>query len=657
MNAMPARWGAALRERARETDWGGVAVWALGFGLVVYLGLEGGGFDPLVHDPVGIAVWWALLAGVLVGALPRRRLGSFAWGALGLLVAFVVWTALSLSWTESTDKTAAELARVAGYLGVFALVLFAHGRKGARRMVAGVGAGIALVALVALLSRLQPGWFPTADQTADFLAGSRERLSYPVNYWNALAALIAVGAPLVLQVATCAKSLFSRALAAAALPMMALTAFFTLSRGGVAAGFVALIVFLAFSSDRLPKFLTVLVAGGGGTVLIAAAAQREALREGLAGPLAQQQGDDLFAIVLAVCLAVGLAQVALSVAFDRKRRPRWTFVSRRQSMFATGLGVVALLVVALSFEAPGRASNGWEEFKYGGSPGSGAQRLGSVAGQGRYQLWASAVDQNATKPLSGTGAGTFEYWWARKGNTGGTIRDAHSLYLQTLGELGIVGLALLVAFLLAILIGGGRETLRAARRGRPQLAAALAGCVAFCLTVAFDWHWQIPALPVAFLLLASVLAGVGARPAPREGEDGGRGGLPAALPLRLGFAFPAIAAVVAIAMPLATASLLRQSETEAREGDLRGALEAAHSAQNVQPGAATPRLQQALVLEEMDRLPAAARAAQAATEREATNWRPWLVLSRIEAERGRAAPAVRAYRKARSLNPHFSLFE
>lgn len=286
------------------------------------------------------------------------------------------------------------------------------------------------------------------------------------------------------------------------------------------------------------------------------------------------------------------------------------------------------------------------------------------------------MDQNATRPLSGTGAGSFEYWWAREGD-GGTIRDTHSLYAQTLGELGIVGFALLVAFLLVVLIGGGREAVRAGRRGRPQLAAALAGCVAFVLTAGFDWHWQIPVLPVATLLLASVLVGAGARRALRapDAADSAQGPAPDAvdspqgqapsgpggpailgLPLRLGFAAAALAAIVAIAIPLATVSLLRESEAEVRRGDLDAALRAARSAQNVQPGAARPRLQQALVLEELGDLSRAARAARAATEREATNWRPWLVLSRVEAERGRAAPAVRAYRRARSLNPHFSLF-
>ena len=118
-----------------------------------------------------------------------------------------------------------------------------------------------------------------------------------------------------------------------------------------------------------------------------------------------------------------------------------------------------------------------------------------------------------------------------------------------------------------------------------------------------------------------------------------------------------LAAIVAIAIPLASTSLLRQSEAEARAGDLEAALSDAQSAQNVEPGATSPRLQRALVLETLADLDAAALAAREATDREPTNWRTWLVLSRIEAQLGRAAPAVAHYRQARSLNPLSPLFE
>ena len=118
----------------------------------------------------------------------------------------------------------------------------------------------------------------------------------------------------------------------------------------------------------------------------------------------------------------------------------------------------------------------------------------------------------------------------------------------------------------------------------------------------------------------------------------------------------ALAAIVAIAIPLASETETRQSQNDAQAGRLAAAMSAARTAQNAQPGAATPRLQQALVLEAEGNLTPAAAAAHAATERESTNWRTWLVLSRIEAKRGQAIVALHDYRKARSLNPRSPLF-
>ena len=613
-------------------------------------GLKGGGYDPLVHDQVGIAVWWILLAGVLVGALPRRRFGPLAWAAAGLLAAFVAWTALSLVWTESVDRTWADTARVATYLGVFALALFLRGPRAARLTVGAVGAGIATVAVVGLLSRLHPAWFPEAAQTARFLSDSGERLAYPLNYWNALAALIAIGMPLLLEIATGARSVVLRGLAAATLPALMLTASFTLSRGGIAAAVLSLAIFLALSSDRLPKALALLVAAAGGAILVLAAASRDALRHGVLNTTAESQGDSLLLIAALVCLAVGLVQAALSMGLARGLRPRWTHVSRRRSLVILLVGVLAALILAVAVGAPGRASDAWHEFKRGDVP-QGGGRLSSAGGEGRYEFWSVAVEENASDPLTGSGSGTFEYWWNRNGS-GGTVRDTHSLYFQTLGELGIVGIALLAAFLALILAGGARAVIRATSDDRSPPAAALAGCLAFFFTAIFDWMWQVPVLVVAVVLLASVLVDFGgADDAWRSTAKGLR------LHLRAGVVIAAALAILAIALPLATTSLVRRSEADARTGDLLAAFDAARSAQNVLPGAAAPRLQQALVLESQGRLALAVEAARAATEREATNWRTWLVLSRVEAEGGMADAAIRDYKRAKSLNPHFSLFD
>ena len=113
----------------------------------------------------------------------------------------------------------------------------------------------------------------------------------------------------------------------------------------------------------------------------------------------------------------------------------------------------------------------------------------------------------------------------------------------------------------------------------------------------------------------------------------------------------AIAALIAIWFPLRGATALRQSQVDAANGDLSAALDQAREAADAQPYAASPLLQQALLLEQQGRLRAAAAAAAAATRKESTNWRTWMVLARIEAERGRVGDALRAYRRAQAARP------
>lgn len=644
-----------MRPHLRQIDfagpfaWDAVVTWGLCFGVVAFLGIDGGGYDPLVHSQVGIAVWWILLLGALVGALPRLLPSKPALVALGLFAVFVVWTALSLIWTESAERTSIDLARVLTYLGLFSFVLCVKAPREPQRVIAAVGSAIVLIAVLGLLSRLHPAWFPSADQTAQLLADSRERLSYPLNYWNGLGALIAIGIPLVLHLSVSVRSLLVRGLAAASLPAMALALVYTLSRGGIAAAAIAVGVLLALSADRVPRLAAATIAALGAGVLIAIAAQRDALREGLTNSTAHHQGNELLLIGILVCACVGLAHVAVSAWLFGERRPDWTRPTRNQSLAGLGICLGAVLVLAVGANAPSRFSSAIDEFKGGGNAGSGTARLASFDGESRYALWRSAVAENATSPVIGTGSGTFEFWWDRDAGGTESVHDAHSLYLQTLGELGVVGLLILVAFLLSILVGGGWAAVRAGPQQRAQLAAAVASCVSFCLSAGIDWTWQIPVLPVSVLLLGSTLVMT-------------RAPLPSAalirrLPMRVAVAVAALVAIIAIAIPFASTDLVRQSEAAVRSGDLPAALGDARSAQNAQPDASTPRLQEALVLELQGDLPAAAQAARRAVERESTNWRPRLVLSRIEAERGNAAAAVRNYGKARSLYPLSPLFD
>lgn len=624
-----------------------MAAWLLGFGLVFYLSLQGGGYDTVVRNQLGIAIWWIAVVGVLAGALPVRRPNRLALVALGLLLGFVAWTAMSLAWTESQERTMSELSRVFTYLGVFGLALLIRGSRGARHTVTAIGTAIALVALIALASRLHPDWFPAASLTTQFLGGTQSRLSYPLNYWNGLAELIAIGLPLVLYIATSARSLLARAIAAGVLPAMALAVFFTFSRTGTGAVIAGLMVFMVFASDRVRAGLALLIAASGAAILVTMASGKSELEDGLSGSVAHSQGTDLMLFTIALCIVVAILHAGTDWFLTERPRPRWMSPTRRESQTLVIGGIVAILLLAVATGMPGQVSDGWQEFKSADNPGKGSGRLDSASGNGRYQYWSSALDQLSSAPLGGTGSGTFEYWWSRNGDVPGFVRDTHSLYFQTAGELGAVGLLLLAGFLGLSLVGGAYRAIQAATRRRGQIAAALGGCAAFCVAAGFDWTWQIAVMPITFLMLSAVMLTAGPY------KPGG------SLPwsVRGTVAVLGLIALVAIAIPLASTTMVRESQSQAQSGDISAALKSARTAVDIQPGASTPYMQEALVLELGQELEPAARAARRATEKEPTNWRTWFVLSRIEAERGRVRASINAYRKAMSLNPRALIFQ
>jgi tetratricopeptide (TPR) repeat protein len=641
-----------LRELAgyRERLGPVLASTVLPFALVVYLALEGGGYDVVVRSEVGVAIWWIVLLGALFGILPVRPLGRAEQVGLGLLLALALWTALGISWSESSERSVEEVSRVLIFVGVLALALSAQDREALRRTVRSIGTAIALVGVLALLSRLEPSWFPESELGA-FLPSVETRLAYPLNYWNGLAALMALGIPLVLVVAVESPRLLTQALATAAIPVMALTAYFTLSRGGAIEIAVALTVLLALHPRRLELLPTLALGAGGAALAIAAATQRDALEDNLENATAASQGDEMLAVILIVCAGVALLRVALGLAIRHGLWPRPTLSRQAAALLAGGLATAAL-ALGLASGVPDRLSNAWDEFKDPQSAtGSGPERFSSASGSGRYQHWGSALDAFSSDPLTGIGPGTYEYWWARNGDLPTFVRDAHNLYFETLGELGIPGLVLLLAALGSVFVIGAGKWRRAEGYERALLAAALAAGAAFATAAAIDWVWEMTVIPVALLLLAAAMLRTSAGGRGQAERETGE-----SIKARIALAALALVSLVVIAMPMLAVREVRQSQADARAGRLDSALDAARSAERFEGFAATPSLQRALVLEARGDLDEAAVAAREGTDQESTNWRTWLTLARIESERGQPEAAADAYRTARSLNPRSVLF-
>lgn len=654
------------RESPRR-DWGEVATWLLAALLVVYLGLKHGGYDPIPRDQLGIAIWWAVLVGVAVEALPVPGRTRASLAALLLLGGFTAWTALSLGWTESSERTATELARVTTYLGVFVLgiCLVTRRRGAARHVLGGVTFGLALLAALGVLSRLHPAWFPV-NELGKVLPGIeiQRRLDYPLGYSSAVGALAGMTLPLLLAATAWPRTLVAQALSAAAIPIAGLTLYLATSGTGAAVAGTAMLALLLLSPDRLPKLLTLAVGTGGGAVLAAAVASRDELARGLPTSAAESQGTEVLWIAIAVCAAVALAQVLISLAVRRIDRPSMLGIGRREALIATAVALAVALPVALAAGAPHEISHRWEVFKgRGNGPGdepSGPSSILDFHGAGRYQFWQAAVDASETASWKGLGPGTFEFWWVQHGSYSGYVRNAHSLYLENLAELGIPGLLLIAGFVFSVLGIGATRSLRGPPDERLPLAAATAGAAGFAMAAALDWVWQLGALPVAFMLLSAVAVSGFSLREPRSGRNRRRRRTNRRhfnLAQRLAVVAVAIAAIATIWPPLHAATEMRRSWIDASKGDLAAALDRAQSAADAEPDAALPRLQEALVLERQGNLVAAAAAAKVATDKEAANWRTWLILARLEAERDRIDPALRAFARAHDLNPTYGLLK
>jgi O-antigen ligase len=123
----------------------------------------------------------------------------------------------------------------------------------------------------------------------------------------------------------------------------------------------------------------------------------------------------------------------------------------------------------------------------------------------RYDYWSVAIRGFEDNPLRGVGAHGFQQLWVEHRDIREYVQDAHSLYLETAAELGIVGVLLLVAFL-----GGTIACLwriLADPHGRVLAAGWAAASACWLVHAGLDWDWEMPAVSMIFLALAGAAIG------------------------------------------------------------------------------------------------------------------------------------------------------
>ncbi len=631
-----------------------VAVFALAF--------QSGGYDITVRNSFAIAAWWAIAVGVGAVVWPLERPTRAALVGAGALAALLAWTAIAISWSDSAERAFTEVNRMAFYLAVFALVVLASRRGSGARWADGLAWGIAAIGLLALTSRLFPDLIGDRGVSSFFPRGTRY-LGYPLDYWNGLGIFVGLGFPLLLRATLDAKTALGRALAMGAAPALAATLYLTSSRGGIGTAVLGTLVFLVLCRDRLRGMVAaaILVSGGAAAVVVLGA--RPELADGnLQAQGVASQGRSAAVLIAGICLLAGVAHwlvSRVSLPTPRLRVPRL-------ALAAGALLLVAAAVIAAdpaerldSFKQPPRNPFAQVDSSAGSAGATDAPRLAptsrhllSSTGNGRWQFWGAAIDEFETRPLVGRGPGSYEAWWAQHGSVSYFTRHAHSLFLETLGELGAVGLALLLGFLLTGLVAAFLR-LRAARPEEGNVIAAMAALViAFAFAAGIDWIWQLTVIPVVAIVALGVLTGPAMATATAS-ASGGRRLRP--LAIRAGLVAVALCLIAAQGIPFLAQDDIRRSQHRFAAGDLDRARAAALSARGVQPWAASPHLQLALVDERRGELGDARASIAKAIERDPLDWRLWLTSARIDSESGLAKQASAKLDRAIELNPRSPL--
>ncbi len=585
-----------------------------------------------------MAVWWTVVVGVLLRVFPRGPVPGEAFVAGGCLVALTAFTALSMGWGVDDGGAFDDTLRAVCYAGVFTLVVAASPARSARSWLAGLAIGLVAVSVVSLGSRMLPSLFPEPDLSAD-LAATRGRLSYPLGYWNGLGALLALGAVLLVALAGMARTVAGRTWATAAVPLPAFAVFLTSSRGGAVAGAVGFVLLLVLSPNRLRLVTAVTIGGIGTAVLVVASLSRDLFTDARIGAAGYDtEANVMLLLTLVVVAAAFTLRPMVDGLVERMRVPRAVSV-----VVAVG-AAVALIVGLLGADPVER----WHELKappdtQSTVTGSGivTRHLTSTEGTGRYQFWKAGWDAFKTEPLRGVGAAGYEPWWAQHGTLDYFVRNAHSLFVETGAELGVVGLLLLLGFFGTAVVAGVRRRLGGED---PAVVAALLAVLACGITAAgVEWTWEIPGAFLPVVVAAAVLCGTAVAPGRQRSR-------PAGLLLGAGVLIAGLACIGAGVMALTTDANLRASREAAADGNLALAAEEAREAISIEPWAAVPRHQLALVLEESD--PAAAQTALVeAIRRAPEDWRLWYELTRMRATAGDRAGAILALRRTRELAP------
>ena len=551
----PARPGAAGRSArtgggwqaaasARAAAWWPALLIAAVLCFVAFV--AGGGLN--LSDMTTVEIVLTIGSGLIVATVallgPIRRRGYGLW-ALGLLLAFTALTAISVIWSVQPDDSFKDAGRMLAYSAVFGACI-ALVRAVPARWPAVLG-GIVLAAVIVCGYALLTKVFPATLDASDVYS----RLRAPYSYWNAIGLTAAMGAIgcLWLGARRSGHALLS-ALAYPAMGLMLLTMMLAYSRGALVALVLGLALWFCIVPLRLRGAAIVIsgaiVAGG----VVAWDFATHALNSDNVELAARESaGRQLGVLILAMLLLLTL--IGLAFGFWTGRNAPSIISRRRAGALLLSLLAVVVLACGGALAVSHRGFTGTISHAassltnpHAPVPSNGPGRLTAV-GSVRARYWNEALKVFKAHPALGAGAEGYATARLRYRTETLDVRHAHGYVVQTLADLGILGLALTLTLLLAWMLAAGRATHPFNRRwsswktlrgwldradsgatpgwqrllldGRPaRYTPERVGMLTMlCIVVVFgihslaDWTWYVPGDACVALLCAGWLAGRG----------------------------------------------------------------------------------------------------------------------------------------------------
>jgi tetratricopeptide (TPR) repeat protein len=628
------------------------------------IALEGGGglqLGPLTRVEIAVdAVAGALTAAAIVAGGHARKL----WGGLtlALMGALVAVTAVSISWAVEPSAAWVEANRTLSYLATMAagVALVRLFPRAWASLLGGVVLASVAICGYALLTKVFPGALNADEIYA--------RLREPYGYWNAVGLTAALGGPACLWLgARRAGHAALNALAYPALGLLVVTLLLAYSRGALLALALGCAVWFALVPLRL-RSAAVLGTGalGGGLVALWAFAQNPLSKDNAALGERATAGHELGIALVAMLIVLLIAGMAIGFA-SAQRAPSPD--ARRQAgvvlLIALALVPVAFVgVLALSDRGLGGSlSNGWKNLTDPSASGnvvSNAPNRLTAVGSVRARYWNEALKMFRAHKALGVGAGGYATVRPRFRNDDLDVRHAHGYVVQTVADMGVVGLTVSLALLAAWLAAAGRTVgLWGPSRRRPWtpervgMATLLVICLVFGVHSFIDWTWFVPGNAILALLCAGWLAGRGATDEPIAQRTTPR--LAVRQPWRIGLA------VAAVAIAVVAGWTSWQPQRAVAEGsDALAAAEAGRytqaraqiaDAQEINPLSDDLLYQEAAIERAAGDPSAARRALQNAVRNQPANPTPWLNLAEFELSEGRKPQALSAIGSALYLDP------